>query len=172
SQLKVNDSILADARQPVTAFRQRAGTYGWRDALAREQAGLAGVELQRQQLEAERRTDESLLAALRDRDSSVSRKALQTALATPGVAASPSVLQLSTQLYQYERARDSLASRSTSHPDLPRLNQLVSSTEADLLHAVQGGVQSAIASLEGRITAMNDLSARQQQFSIIESEEV
>src|SRR5438874_565366 len=104
SQLKVNDSLLADARQAVTAFRQRAGTYGSREALAREQAGLAGVELQRQQLEAERRTDESLLAALRDRDSSVSRKALQTALATPGVAVSPSVTQLSTQLYQYERA--------------------------------------------------------------------
>src|SRR5881296_645458 len=171
SQLKVNDSLLADARQAVTAFRQRAGTYGSREALAREQAGLAGVELQRQQLEAERRTDESLLAALRDRDSSVSRKALQTALATPGVAASPSVTQLSTQLYQYERARDSLASRSSSHPDLPRLNQLIGSTEADLLHAVQGGIQSAIASLEGRITAMNDLRARQQHLSTTEPEE-
>ncbi|PYO75204.1 MAG: hypothetical protein DMD67_12125, partial [Gemmatimonadetes bacterium] len=171
SQLKVNDSLLADARQAVTAFRQRAGTYGSREALAREQAGLAGVELQRQQLEAERRTDESLLAALRDRDSSVSRRALQTALATPGVAASPSVTQLSTQLYQYERARDSLASRSTSHPDLPRLNHLIGSTEADLLHAVQGGIQSAMASLEGRITAMNDLRARQQQLSTTEEEE-
>src|SRR3989454_39968 len=170
-QLKVNDSLLADARQALTAFRQRAGAYGSREALAREQAGLAGVELQRQQLEAERRTDESLLAGLRDRDSSVSRKALQTALATPGVAASPSVTQLSTQLYQYERARDSLASRSTSHPDLPRLNQLVGSTEADLLHAVQGGIQSAIASLEGRITAMNDLRARQQHLSTTEPEE-
>jgi polysaccharide biosynthesis transport protein len=171
SQLKVNDSLLSAARQALTAFRQRAGSYGSRDALAREQAGLAGVELQRQQLEAERRTDESLLAALRDRDSSVSRKALQTALATPGVSASPSVTQLSTQLYQYERARDSLASRSTSHPDLPRLNQLIGSTEVDLLHAVQGGVQSAITSLEGRITAMNDLRARQQQLSTTEEEE-
>ena len=169
SQLKVNDSLLADARQAVTAFRQRAGTYGSREALAREQAGLAGVELQRQQLEAERRTDEGLLASLRD--SSVSRKALQTALATPGVAASPSVMQLSTQLFQYERARDSLASRSTSHPDLPRLNQLIGSTEADLLHAVQGSVQSAMASLDARITAMNELRARQQQLSTTEEEE-
>src|SRR6266700_2438449 len=99
-----------DARQALTAFRQRAGAYGSREALAREQIGLAGVELQRQQLEAERRTDESLLASLRD--SSVSRKALQTALATPGVAASPPVTQLSTQLFQYEASRDSLASRS------------------------------------------------------------
>jgi len=169
SQLKVNDSLLADARQAVTAFRQRAGAYGSREALAREQAGLAGLELQRQQLEAERRTDEGLLASLRD--SSVSRKALQTALATPGVAASPSVMQLSTQLFQYERARDSLASRSTSHPDLPRLNQLIGSTEADLLHAVQGSVQSAMASLDARITAMNELRARQQQLSTTEEEE-
>src|SRR5207247_1350598 len=148
-----------------------AVTYGSREALAREQIGLAGVELQRQQLEAERRTDESLLAALRDRDSTVSRKALQTALATPGVAASPPVTQLSTQLFQYERARDSLASRSASHPDLPRLNQLIGSTEADLLHAVQGSVQSAITSLDGRITAMNDIRARQQQLSTTEEEE-
>src|SRR5204862_512283 len=171
SQLKVNASLRADARQAVTAFRQRAGAYGSREALAREQAGLAGVELQRQQPDAERRTDESLLAALRDRDSSVGRQAQQTALATPGVAVSPAVTQLSTQLYQYERARDSLASRSTSHPDLPRLNQLIGSTEADLLHAVQGGMQSAMASLEGRITAMNDLRARQQQLSTTEEEE-
>src|SRR6266702_1877244 len=169
SQLKVNDSLLADARQALTAFRQRAGAYGSREALAREQIGLAGVELQRQQLEAERRTDESLMASLRD--SSVSRKALQTALATPGVAASPPVTQLSTQLFQYQRARDSLASRSASHPDLPRLNQLIGSTEADLLHAVQGSVQSAITSLDGRITAMNDIRARQQQLSTTEEEE-
>src|SRR5437016_1400139 len=60
-QLKVNDSLLADARQALTTFRQRAGAYGSREALAREQIGLAGVELQRQELEAERR-----IAALND----------------------------------------------------------------------------------------------------------
>jgi succinoglycan biosynthesis transport protein ExoP len=168
-QLKVNDSLLADARQALTAFRQRAGAYGSREALAREQIGLAGVELQRQQLEAERRTDQGLLASLRD--SSVSHKALQTALATPGVTVSPAVTQLSTQLFQYERARDSLASRSASHPDLPRLNRLIASTEADLLHAVQAGVQSSIASLDARITALNDLRTRQQQLSATEAEE-
>jgi len=169
AQLKVNDSLLADARQALTAFRQRAGAYGSREALAREQIGLAGVELQRQQLEAERRTDAGLLAALRD--SSASRKALQTALATPGVTTSPAVTQLSTQLFQYETARDSLASRSTSHPDLPRLNKLIASTEADLLRAVQAGVQSSIASLDARIAALNDLRTRQQQLSATEAEE-
>jgi tyrosine-protein kinase Etk/Wzc len=70
------------------------------------------------------------------------------------------VIQLNTQLFQYEMARDSLASLSPSHPDLPRLNQLITSTEAKLLRAMQAGVQGAIASLDGRIAAINDLRAR------------
>jgi len=169
AQLKVNDSLLADARQALTAFRGRAREYGSRDALVREQIGLAGLELQRQQLEAERRTDQALLASLRD--SSAGRKALQAALATPGVATSAAVTQLSTQLFQYQATRDSLASRSASHPDLPRFNQLISSTEANLLRAVQAGVQSSIGSLDERIAALNDLRARQQQLSATDAEE-
>ncbi len=171
AQVRVNDSVLADARQALTAFQRRARPYGSGEALAREQIGLAGLELQRQQLEAERRTYHGLLASLRDRDSSVSRKALQTAFSTPGVAASPAVVQLNTQLFQYQIARDSLASRSVSHPDLPRLNALISSTETNLLRAVQAGVQSSIASLDARIAALNDLRARQHQLSATEAEE-
>ena len=158
SQLKVNDSLVADAQQALTAFRRRAHSDGSGQSSGREQTELPGLELQRQQLLAERRTDEALLAALQD--SGTSRKAIQAALSTPGVAPSPAVVQLNTQLFQYEMARDSLASLSTSHPDLPRLNLLISSTEAKLLRAVQAGVQGAIASLDGRIAAINDLRAR------------
>jgi len=158
SQLKVNDSLVADAQQALTAFRRRAHSDGSAQSSGREQTELPGLELQRQQLLAERRTDEELLAALQD--GGTSRKAIQAALSTPGVAPSPAVVQLNTQLFQYEIARDSLASLSTSHPDLPRLNLLISSTEAKLLRAVQAGVQGAIASLDGRIAAINDLRAR------------
>ncbi len=158
AQLKVNDSLVATAQQELTTFRQRARSDGSAQSSAREQTELPGLELQRQQLLAERRTDEGLLAALQD--SSTSRKAIQTALSTPGVAPSPAVVQLNTQLFQYEMARDSFASLSASHPDLPRLNLLISSTEAKLLRAVQAGVQGAIASLDGRIAAINDLRAR------------
>ena len=157
AQLKVNDSLLADARQALTEFQRRARPYGSGGSSAREQSELPGLELERQQLMAERRTDEALLAALRD--SSTSRKAIQTALAAPGMGASPALSQLSAQLFQYEMARDSLASRSARHPDLPRLNLLVSSTEAKLLRAVQAGVQGSIASLDGRIAAIDDLRA-------------
>src|SRR5438445_5559551 len=157
AQLKVNDSLLADARQALTEFQRRARPYGSGGSSAREQSELPGLELERQQLMAERRTDEALLAALRD--SSTSRKAIQTALAAPAMGASPALSQLSAQLFQYEMARDSLASRSARHPDLPRLNLLVSSTEAKLLRAVQAGVQGSIASLDGRIAAIDDLRA-------------
>jgi capsular exopolysaccharide synthesis family protein len=158
AQLKVNDSRVADAQDALTAFRRRARSDGSAQSSGREQTELPGLELQRQQLLAERRTDEDVLAALQD--SSTSRKAIQTAISTPGVAPSPAVVQLNTQLFQYQMARDSLASLSPSHPDLPRLNLLISSTEAKLLRAVQAGVQGSIASLDGRIAAINDLRAR------------
>jgi capsular exopolysaccharide synthesis family protein len=168
-QLKVNDSLLAEAREALAEFRRRAGAYGSREALMREQMGLTGVELQRQQLHAERRTYQQILASLRD--SSTSRQAVQTALSTPDLAAGPAVTQLSRQLFEYERTRDSLASRSPSHPDLPRYNELLSSTERRLADAVQSGVQTAIVTLDGRIAAMNDLRTRQQELSATEAEE-
>jgi succinoglycan biosynthesis transport protein ExoP len=169
SQLRVNDSLLADARQALTAFDRRSRAYGARGPLAREQMGLQGLELQREQLDAERQTYQGLLTSLRD--TSASRRALQVALSIPGVAASPAVAQVSAQLFQYETARDSLASRSASHPDLPRLKHLVATTEATLLRAVQAGLQGSIASLDGRIAAINDVRARQAGMSATEAEE-
>jgi capsular exopolysaccharide synthesis family protein len=166
SQLRVNDSLLADARQALTAFQRRSRADG---SGARAQTGMLGLELEREQLDAERRTYQGLLALLRD--STTSHRALQTALSTPGVAASPAVAQVSVQLFQYETTRDSLASRSVTHPDLPRLTLLIAATEAKLVRAVQAGVQSAIASLDGRISAMNDMRARQAGMSATEAEE-
>ncbi len=167
SQLRVNDSLLADARQALTAFQRRSRADGAGEA--RTQTGLLGLELEREQLDAERRTYQGLLTSLRD--STASHRALQSALSTPGVAASPAVSQVSLKLFQYEATRDSLASRSASHPDLPRLTLLIAATEANLVRAVQAAVQSAIASLDGRIAAMNDLRARQAGMSATEAEE-
>jgi capsular exopolysaccharide synthesis family protein len=167
-QLRVSDSLLAEAREALTAFYQRAG-YGARDGMIREQIGLAGVELERQELEAERRTQDDLLAGLRD--PTASRRALRAALSQPGVAANPEVAQLSRQLFEYETSRDSLTSRSASHPDLPRVNQLIAATEEKLHRAVQAALQTSVATLGGRIAAMNDMRARQRSMSARESEE-
>lgn len=171
-QLEVNDSLLAEAREALTEFHQRARAYGSPEALAREQIALTGLELERQKLETDRGTYQRLLASLRGRDGDVSRAALQRALSTERVATNPTVAQLSTQLFQHEAARDSLASRSASHPDLPRLHQLISSTETNLLRAVQSGLQGAIASLDARIASLSEyVETRQQHLSATEAEE-
>src|SRR2546430_2317868 len=86
AQLKVNDSLVAGAQAALTAFRRRAHSAGSGQSSGREQTELPGLELQRQQLLAERRTDEDLLAALQN--NGTSRQAIQTALSTPGVARS------------------------------------------------------------------------------------
>ena len=173
AQLKVNDAVLAEARQALSDFHRRARGYGSAESVTREQTGLPALELEREQLDAERRTYGSLLVSLRD--SITGRRALQSAFAAPGVAASPTVAQLGTQLHQYEMARDSLASRSGSHPDLPRLTLLIASTEGKLLRAVQAGVQSSLVSLDSRIAALDDLRARLtgslRQLSATEAEE-
>jgi polysaccharide biosynthesis transport protein len=173
TQLRVNDSVLADAREALDAFYRRTRPYGSPDASRRVGTGgagsIAGLELQRQQLEADRRTNQDLLAALRD--STTSRKALQTALSTPGVTTSPAVTQLSAQLFQYQATRDSLESRSATHPDLPRVRELIATTEASLIRSVQASLQGAITSLDARIAALNDVRAGEQRLSATESEE-
>lgn len=167
-QLQVSDSLLADAREALAAFYQRAG-YGAREGMIREHIGLAGLELDRQELEAQRRNHADLLAGLRD--SAASRRTLRAALSVPAVAANPEVTQLSRQLFEYETARDSLASRSRSHPDLPRYVQLSTSTEDKLHRTVQGALQSSLTSLDGRIAAMDGVRSRQRNMSARESEE-
>jgi capsular exopolysaccharide synthesis family protein len=172
-QLKVNDSVLAVARHGLTAFRQRARADGSGESVTREQTGLPVLALERDQLDAERSTYRSVLASLSE--ASAGRKALQIAFSIPGVAANPMVAQLSAQLHEYEAVRDSLGSRSASHPDLPRFSLLISSTEAKLLRAAQAGVQSSITVLDGRIAALDGLRTRLagslQRVSATEAEE-
>ena len=177
AQLKINDSVLADVRNDLTAFRRRAGRVGPGDLQAR-QAGLEQPQLQREQLDGDRRMYRGLLASLdstRGRGGEESRDALRTAVATPGIGGSVVVAQLYTQLGQYENARDSLVARAPSHPDLPRTRELIASTEGKLLGAVQSAAQGLIASLDTRIAALDALRARQAtnaaQLSATDAEE-
>lgn len=160
TQLKVNDSLLADARRALTAFRQHAGRAGPGPQTATQQAGIDQLQFQREQFEADRRMYRSILASLDTAGGRGNREALRAAASAPGIAASAVVAQLFTQLAQYETARDSLAARSVVHPDLARVNLLIATTEGKLLRAVQGAVQGLIASLAVRIAALDELRAR------------
>ena len=160
SQLKINDSLLADAREALATFRRRAGRGGSTQPGAAQQAGIDQLQFQREQLDADRRMYRGLLASLDTISSRGNREALRAAASNPAVGGSVAVGQLFTQLMQYENARDSLGARSTNHPDLPRLNKLVSATEGKLLRAVQSALKGLVASLDVRIGALDDLRAR------------
>ena len=175
AQLKINDSVLADVRNALTSFRRRAGRVGSGELAARQQAGVEQPQLQREQLDGDRRVYRGLLATLDNARGEEGRDALRAAVATPGIAGSVVVAQLYGQLVQYENVRDSLTARAPNHPDLPRTRDLITNTETKLLGAVQSAAQGLIGSLDSRIAALDGLRARQttsaEQLSSTDAEE-
>jgi capsular exopolysaccharide synthesis family protein len=175
AQLKINDSVLADVRNALTSFRRRAGRVGSGELAARQQAGVEQPQLQREQLDGDRRVYRQLLATLDNARGEEGRDALRAAVATPGIAGSVVVAQLYSQLVQYENVRDSLTARAPNHPDLPRTRDLIANTETKLLGAVQSAAQGLIGSLDSRIAALDGLRARQttnaEQLSSTDAEE-
>jgi capsular exopolysaccharide synthesis family protein len=93
----------------------------------------------------------------------------------PGISGSMVVSQLYGQLIQYETTRDSLKARAPAHPDLPRLNELVATTETQLLRAVQSAATGLAVSLDSRIAALDRLRTRRatdaEQLSATDAEE-
>lgn len=174
AQLRINDSVLADVRNALTGFRRRAGRVGSGE-LARDQAGIEQPQLQREQLDGDRREYRRLRASLESARGEEGRNALRAAVAAPGIAGSVVVTQLYAQLVQYENMRDSLAARAPNHPDLPRTGDLIANTETKLLAAVQSAAQGLITSLDSRIAALDGLRARQttsaEQLSATDAEE-
>ncbi|OLC07850.1 MAG: hypothetical protein AUH42_02805 [Gemmatimonadetes bacterium 13_1_40CM_70_11] len=175
TQLRVNDSVLADARRALTAFRRHAGRAGSDQQGPTQQAGIDQLQLQRDQLDADRRMYRSILVSLDSGGGRGNREALRTAASTPAISANAVVAPLFTQLVQYENTRDSLTARSTTHPDVPRLNQLLVATEGKLLRAVQSALKGLIASLDVRIATLDDLRVRRvanvEQRSSTDAEE-
>jgi capsular exopolysaccharide synthesis family protein len=173
-QLKVNDSLLAAARGALTAFRRRAVRAGADQQAAAQQAGIDQAQFQREQLDADRRIYRGVLASLDTTGSRNNREALQAAVSTPGISGNVVVGQLFTRLVQFENARDSLAARSPTHPDLPRLNQQIDATEGKLLRAIVSAAQGLSAAFNGRIAALDELRTRREanleQLSATEAE--
>jgi capsular exopolysaccharide synthesis family protein len=179
TQLRVNDSVLASARNALSTFRQRAGRIGGgSETTARGQTEAAGsvalaaeqLQVEREQLDADRRMYRAILRSL-----GTSHDSLRAAVSLPGISGSMVVSQLYAQLIQYETARDSLKARAPAHPDLRRLSELVATTESQLLRAVQSAASGLAASLDSRIAALDRLGVQRatdlQQLSTTDAEE-
>ncbi|HEY8483148.1 MAG TPA: polysaccharide biosynthesis tyrosine autokinase, partial [Longimicrobiales bacterium] len=155
------DSLLADAQAELSAFRSRQKLFSSRERLIAEQAGLMAVEVRREELDAQRRMYEDLLAAVERAEPGKEREAFSALVLSPEMAGNPIVEQLFTQLARYEAKRDSLTSgvwaRAPTDPDVIRLDSLIASTRAKLVTAAR----SHVTSLEARIDALDQLKARQ-----------
>src|SRR5438445_2595464 len=157
TQLKFNDSLLADARQALSTLRAREpGTTSTRPG----ESGSGGLQARRQELELERQQYANLLGQLRDTNRVTRRVALRNLVASPAIGGHAVGSRLYDQLVKYETLHDSLTTgdwaRAVTNPDVQRLLPLIATTEANLVGAVQG----VVASLDARIGVLNDLQAR------------
>jgi len=167
-QLATNDSILAHVQEALIQFRSREQVYSSRDRFAAEQTGLMGLEVRREELDADRRMYSSLLETLMQAPEAARGRRLRTLVSAPGMASNAMVAQLHAQLVQYESALDALVSgewgSALSNPDVQRLLQLQETTRDRLMEAVL----SHMAGLDARIAALDGLRERSaEQFQTL-----
>jgi len=159
-QLREIDAQLARAQGALTAFRVQQQLFSSRDKLQAQQAALMTLDMRWEELNADRRMYESLLAKVQGPPSDQTDGELRAVIAAPGLTGNPVIAQLYPQLAQYQTARDSLTTgewrSAAGNPDVARLDQLIKGTKQRLVGAVSGHV----ATLDARLNALSALRAR------------
>jgi polysaccharide biosynthesis transport protein len=171
-QLQDTELQLIEAQHALSEFRGREQVFSLRARLGAQQEGVMEIEVQRGELDADRRMYQSLLLQLLGSNES----GIRTLVSSPGIAANPVVSALYSQLVQYEVTRDTLTTgggaRTARNEDVQRVNALIAATEVRLLEAVQ----SHIAALNARISSLDELRARNasllEQLPSTEAQEV
>ncbi len=156
SQLKQTDSMLGAATAASSNFRSRRQVFSSKEKASAQERALVDIDLRRADLDAERRTYQSLLAqAARSGESSDA--SLRSLVSSPGIAANPVIQQLYAQLTMYESIRDSLTTlgAAPSNPEVVGATSRIASTTDRLMSAVR----SQINSINARIQAMDNLRA-------------
>jgi tyrosine-protein kinase Etk/Wzc len=153
-QLRENDASLQRAMADFSAYRAGQRVFSSKEKASAEQVGIVNVDIRRADLNAQRRTYQTLMSqALRSPDNADA--ALKALVSSPGIAANPVIQQLYMQLSEFEMKRDSLSSEgaASTNPDLIRFNSLVSTTTSRLIAAVR----NQITSLDAQIDALDNL---------------
>jgi polysaccharide biosynthesis transport protein len=118
------------------------------------------LEVRREELDAERRMLQSMLANMERLRGAEREEAVRTLVSAPGIASNPVVSNTYSRLVQYQTERENLAAgtwgRSESHPDVERLTALTASAERQLTSAVR----SHLLSLDARVRSLDDLRGR------------
>ncbi len=102
----------------------------------------------------------SRICSFSSRETNVSRQQIGAIMSAPGLSSNPVVSELFGELTRFQAARDSLTTgtfgSTANHPQVQRLDALISSTEGKLVTAVR----SVVASLAARIAALDEMRAR------------
>ncbi|HEX2204647.1 MAG TPA: polysaccharide biosynthesis tyrosine autokinase [Longimicrobium sp.] len=158
-QLRSTDSLLMRAQYELSAFRKSVQAFSPREKFRSTQEGMAGLKLQREALDQERRIYEQMgaeLGADRGREGAEQIAALA---ASPQVASNGGVVALYEQLIRYQTTRDSVTtgqwSRAASNPDVERLDSLIQTSRSRLVRAVQ----ARSAALAGQTRVIDELMA-------------
>ncbi|HEX6965396.1 MAG TPA: polysaccharide biosynthesis tyrosine autokinase [Gemmatimonadaceae bacterium] len=160
AQLEQTDSILTAAQRTLSDFQTNKKVFGTPDMVAAEQTALLQLDMQREQMNADRQMYESLLKGITHDGGVVSTEKLQALVSSGDIAQNPVITQLYTQLVKYEGIRDSIATgtwgSAKTNPDVERINMLIDSAQASLVSAAQ----SHIDALSARIAALDELKQR------------
>jgi polysaccharide biosynthesis transport protein len=152
-QLHETDSALAQATGTYSAFRSGNQIFNPTARGGAQEQSLVDLDTRRAEMDAERRTDEALLAQARQ--GSVTN--LRALVSSPGISQNPVVTQLYAQLTGYIRARDSLLNTGAAptNPDVIAISGQIQPATDNLLDAAQSQIQS----LSARISALDRLRA-------------
>jgi len=154
AQLRQTDSLLRNATAAYTSYRSRRQVFSSKEKATAQEQGLVTIDMRRADLDAERRTYESLLAQAQ-RSGQGTDASLRVLVSSPGIAANPVIAQLYAQLTGYEAALDSLetSGAAPSNPDVVAIKSRIAATSDKLFSAVRGQIQS----LQARIQSLDNL---------------
>ena len=159
-QLAATTAQLDQAQQALASFRRGAQLFSSREKLAAQQRELMTLDIRREELSADLRTHQTLLARLKSSDTTGRVAALSMLLASPSIGTNPVVARISERIARYRAARDSLMTgewrRSPNDPDAQRVSQLLAGAEREMVEAIG----SHVAAMEGRLEALRGLRAR------------
>lgn len=169
SQIQQTDSLILETQRALGPYLSQQQTSDEVESAAANRARMAELTTRREELDADRRVYSDLISTLVQQRQMQGRGGepgrLRTMVYPPGSQANPVITQLYTELLRYQTTRDSLTTgawaSAVTHPDVQRLDALISSTEGKLIEAAQ----SHLGSLETRIRALDAI--RQSNMSSV-----
>ena len=160
-QLTRAEQKYNEAQSAYNRFRARENVFSSQAKFKTQQEDLAGIDLRRQELAADRQMYASLVSVMDTAGGThMSSERLAALASSPGVAANGVLSQLFGELSKLQNSRDSLTTgawaRTATNPDVKRLDALIASTQTKITQATRG----QIAFIDARLAALDELKKR------------